>query len=129
MIFFDFTYYLLFRLYSNFNEKGAESSSSGIVGGLQAFNVLTILQLLSWHFKKNIGVNNAVGIFLFLAFQIFTYIRYFYINKFSITAIENRWLKKSELFRRRFKYAFAFYVVFSIISMVGLALFSSSQFS
>jgi hypothetical protein len=127
MIFFDFTYYLLFRVYSAFNEKGAESSASAVVGGLQAFNVLTVLLIISLCFHKNIGVNVLAGILLFLAFQVFNYIRYFYISLFSITEIEIEWGKKSELYRRRFKYACGFYVILSVVSMVGLAVYFSCQ--
>lgn len=46
MIFFDFLFYNIYRFYSRHKEKGAESSSAGIIGGLQTVNLLILYELI-----------------------------------------------------------------------------------
>lgn len=64
MIFFDFLFYRICKFYAGFKEKGAESSSTGIVGGLQALNLLTINMLI-----LVIRMNNAkINVYFVIAF-------------------------------------------------------------
>lgn len=128
MFFLDFTYLLLFKIYSiYYNEESAASSGSGIVGGLLAFNGMSLLLFLSAFFDLNIEFDIVYAIVLFLVFQIFSYIRFFYIKKCSIVEIEIKWVKKSKSYRNIFKYFFAFYVLFSFLSMFGLAIYAHSR--
>jgi hypothetical protein len=97
MIFFDFLYYQIYRFYFDFNEKGAESTSSCIVGGFQALNVLTGVLLFELAFHKNIKVDKLQAVIMCVAFQIFTYYRYNYKNSHSVDIIEKKWSDKTEV--------------------------------
>jgi len=125
MLFFDILYYLIYKFYSGYNKKGAESTSAGIIGGFQALNVLTIIMLIHSMSKEKSSINKFVVIVVFLVFQIQTYIRYMYREKHSIDVIKNKWLSKSDLFRKHTSLFLFLYVTISIISCFGLALYLS----
>jgi len=127
MLFFDFLYYLIYKFYSNHNEKGAESTSAGIIGGFQALNVLTIIMLVhSMNIEKK-SINKFVVIVLFIVFQIYTYIRYMHGEKHSADAIKNKWLNKTETSRKQTTFFLLLYGAISIVSCFGLALYLSMK--
>lgn len=125
MLFFDFLYYLIYKFYSGYNKKGAESISVGIIGGFQALNVLTIIMLIHSMNKEKSSINKLVVIVVFIVFQIQTYIRYMYREKHSIDVIKNKWLSKSDLSRKKAASFLFLYGTISIISCFGLALYLS----
>lgn len=121
MKFFDFLYYLIYKFYSGYKENGAESTSAGIIGGFQAMNILTLIMLINSLFKENTSVSKWVVIVLFIVFQVYTYFRYIYIEKFSIESIRSKWLSKSESRRKQIVIILFLYGALSIISCFGLA--------
>jgi hypothetical protein len=123
MYFFDFTYLVLCKFYSYFNEKAPHSSCAGLIGGLQTFNILTVLLGLSISLNFNVGINKIIGFLLFVVLQVFNYLRYFYNSNFSIEKIEIRWSQKSPMYRKNFKLICLLYVLFSFISLFGFALY------
>jgi len=94
MRFFDYLFYLIYKLYSN-KEKGAASSSAGIIGGLQAANILSILIMLTIVFQKTF-LNTMISLFVIIIFQIGTYVRYIYNENHSIQKVENKWANVDE---------------------------------
>lgn len=125
MLFFDFLYYLIYKFYSGYNEKGAESTSAGIIGGFQALNVLTIIMLVHSMDREKTNINKLVVVVLFIFFQIYAYIRYMYREKHSVDAIKNKWLSKTETSREQTSFFLILYGVISVISCFGLAIYLS----
>lgn len=125
MLFFDFLYYLIYKFYSGYNEKGAESTSAGIIGGFQTLNVLTIIMLVQSMDREKTNINKLVVVVLFIVFQIYTYIRYMYRKKHSVDAIKNKWLRKTETSRKQTSFFLILYGVISVISCFGLAIYLS----
>jgi uncharacterized membrane protein len=126
MIYFDYLYYLIYKFYSS-KEKGAASSSAGILGGLQASNVLTFLMLFSGFMHTIAYLNKVFFIIVFIYFQIATYIRYILKEKNSISNIEERWLRLDESKRLKIKNFGILYVVLSVVVFFGLTIYLGSK--
>lgn len=127
MIFFDFLFYNIYGFYKGFREKGAESSSATIIGGLLAGNLLTIYFMVLAILADDSKIGNPLIVSLFVIFQALTYIRYIYRKTNSVDVLEKKWLDRSELYRKRsvvFQYV---YVITSIISIFGLAIYLGSK--
>lgn len=127
MIFFDFLFYNIYKFYSGYKEKGAESSSAGIVGGLQTANLLIVYELILLNRAGNRKINIPLVIVLFLLFQVYTYIRYIYKESNSVKVIEEKWLNKEESYRKQsvtFQYI---YVVATVVILFGLAIYVGSK--
>jgi hypothetical protein len=127
MLFFDFLYYQIYKFYSGYNKKGAESTSAGIIGGFQALNVLTVIMLVHYMDKEKTSINKPVVIFVFIVFQIYTYIRYVYQDKHSVDEIKSKWLSKTESSRKQTVFFLFLYGAISIIGCFGLALYLSMK--
>lgn len=129
MLFFDFLYYLIYKFYSDYNEKGAELTSAAIVGGFQEMNVLTIIMLIEYATidRQKIKINKLLVIVLFIVFQIYTYIRYIYRENHSVDVLESKWLEKTELSRKQTSLFLLLYGIISIISFFGLAIYVGAQ--
>ncbi len=127
MFFFDFLHYLVFKFYSSFKEKGAVSTSAGIVGGFQTLNVMGVIMLFSLTQKQKITIQKWLVIVLFFVFQITTYIRYIYKDNHSIDSIEHRWLDKTSLYRKRMSILLFIYGAISILGVFGLAIYLGSR--
>jgi len=124
--FFDFLYYLIFRFYSS-KERGASSSSAGIIGGLQAINILTVLMLISILFCRGKTLNKLIFFLVFVFFQIITYMRYVFNKSHSVQVIEERWVNTSEITKKRIQQFAAVYITFSILLFFGVAIFIGSR--
>ena len=127
MIFFDFLFYRICKFYSQFKEKGAESSSAGILGGLQTLNLLTVYWIVESLHKDRGTINVFLVIGVFLFFQVYTYIRYIYSETNSSEHVEKKWLKKSELYRKRSVIFQYIYVTLSIFSCFGIAIYLGAK--
>lgn len=127
MIFFDFLFYNIYRFYSRHKEKGAESSSAGIIGGLQTINLLILYELILLIQANNGKMRISFVIALFAFFQVYTYIRYIYKESNSVKALEEKWLSKTESYRKQSVFLQYFYVSLTIIAFLGLAIYLGSQ--
>lgn len=127
MQFYDFLYYLIFKFYSNYNEKGVESTSAAIIGGFQTLNVVSIILIISLFYPQKIYFDKLIGVLLFLVFQIYTYIRYIYMDKYSIEFVEQKWFNKTERYRKRTRIIGVLYGIISLFGFFGLALFLGSR--
>jgi hypothetical protein len=126
MVFFDYLFYAVYKFYATFNEKSAESTSAGIVGGLITMNVLTFGMLIEYLTGNNAAINKLTIIGVFLFFQVCTYIRYLYRSNHSIGVIEIKWNKKSKSQRASIETSLFLYVLLSIVSLFGLAIYIGS---
>lgn len=129
MILFDYLYYLIFRFYSDFNEKGAASSPAGIIGGFQALNVLTGMMLFQLVFRQKTNIDKMVVLVMAIAFQVFTYYRYIYKERPSSDALKKKWLSKTERLRKQISTALYLYGSVSIIGCLELAIYLGSRHS
>ena len=127
MKFFDFLYYTIYQFYSDYNEKGAASSSAGIVGGFQALNVLTGIMLYQLIFKKEGHIDKLLVVVLFLVFQVWTYYRYIYKDNRSTDVMEKNWSCKSAIFRKQMTTVLFFYAAISIVGCFGLSIYLGSR--
>lgn len=127
MIFFDFLYYLVFRFYHSYNEKGAESTAAGIVGGFQTLNVLTGIMLYQLSLPKKVDIDKLFVVVLFLVFQVLTYYRYIYKDNHSITVMGKRWLDKTEVTRKQLSTFLFLYGAISFIGFLGVATYAGSR--
>lgn len=121
MLFFDFLNYKIAKFYGSFGEKGAASTSAAIIGGLQAMNVMTIAMLI-WA-----NMNKLFVVILFVIFQVTIYMRYLYRDKYSVTAMEIKWLNKSISSKKRITAFMFLYVSVSFLSCVGTAIYLAGQ--
>ena len=127
MIFFDFLYYCIYCFYADHTEKGAASTSAGIVGGFQTLNVLTIIMLFKSINSEKRYIEPLALFMLFITFQVFTYYRYIYKKDHSIKVIEEKWLSKSEASIKQINAALFLYGTASIIGCFGLAIYLGSR--
>jgi len=127
MIFFDFLFYNIYKFYSEHKEKGAKSSSAGIVGGLQTVNLLILYELILLIRAENTKIDIPLVIAFLIVFQIYTYIRYIYKESNSVKIIEKKWLDKSESYRKQNIFLQYMYVIASIVIFFGLAIYLGSQ--
>ncbi len=126
MVFFDYLFYGVYTIYSSYNEKSAESISAGIVGGLLTMNVLTIDMVIRLLSGNKAPLNELYIIGLFLVFQVVTYIRFLYRSNHSIGVIEEKWNKKSKSQRASIETSLFLYVLLSIVSLFGFAIYAGS---
>jgi hypothetical protein len=127
MSLFDFLYYSIAKAYAAYKEKGAQSSSAGVIGGFQTINILTILMLIGLSLHQKLGGNKVLAIAIFLVFQVTTYIRYIYKEDNSIESIERKWLSKSEFTRKRLRIYLWLYGILSVLFFFGLAIYLGSK--
>lgn len=127
MIFFDFLFYNIYRFYSGYKEKGAESSSAGIIGGLQTVNLLILYELILLIQANNGKMKLPFVIALLAFFQVYTYIRYIYKESNSVQILERKWLNKTESYRKQSIFLQYIYVSLTIIAFLGLAIYLGSQ--
>jgi len=123
MIFFDFLYYLIYKFYHSYNEKGAASTSAGIIGGFQTLNVITGIMVFELVFNQKGYLNKPVVIILFLVFQVYNYYRYIYKNERSIEIMEQVWLKKADTAKRLTSNLLLLYGIASLILGLGIPIY------
>lgn len=126
MVFIDYLFYGVYKIYSSYNEKSAESISAGIVGGLLTMNVLTIDMVIRLLTGNKAPLNELYIIGLFLVFQVVTYIRFLYRSNHSIGVIEEKWNKKSKSQQAPLETSLFLYVLLSIVSLFGFAIYIGS---
>lgn len=127
MIFFDFLFYSVYKFYSDYKEKGAASSSAGIVGGFQAVNILTIIMFCQFAFRQKAHIDKLWGLALFILLQIATYYRYIYKDTHCVEVMERKWLAITEPSRKQISNLLLLYGALSIIAFFGLAIFIGSK--
>ena len=125
MKFYDFLYYIIYTFYAG-KEKGAASTSAGVVGGLQAMNLLTVAFLLSFYILK-FTINKWYVLGMAIIFQITTYIRYIYREDNSIEEIEKKWFALSEPQRSTISVLSVVYIISTLILFFGVAIFIGSK--
>ena len=122
-MFFDFLYYHIYKFYSKYKEKGAASTSAGIVGGFQAINILTLVLLFKLLTHRNDYISTTLVIVLFIIFQITTYYRYIYKENHSTIVLEKEWETKAENSRKRIFTMLYIYGGISIVACFSLAIY------
>jgi len=126
MRFFDYLFYFIYKFYSQ-KEKGAASSSAGIIGGLQAINILSILMVFSIFLIQKSYLNKIISLVIIIFFQITTYIRYIYKETNSIAVIEERWMKMNNPKKKQARLLGTLYIILSVIIFFGLAIFLGTR--
>ncbi len=124
---FDFLFLKIYKFYFGYKEKGAASSAAGIVGGLQAANILTALMICSFYFDENGSFNKIIAVLVAVIFQITTYVRYIYKENNTVEIISKKWLDKNEKFKNIFNVSSVVYIVASIVLFFGLAIYFGSN--
>lgn len=78
-------------------------------------------------YPQKVYFNKLIGLILFLIFQIYTYIRYIYMDKYSTVLIEQKWQNKTEADRKQMKTLYFIYGFVSLLGFFGIALYLGSQ--
>ena len=120
--FYDFLFYFIYKFYSS-KEKGAASSSAGIIGGLQAINVLTVFMLAAFLISPKSHFSKVIMIVVLIFFQVLTYMRYIYGERNSTQKVEERWLRMNDVQKERFRIIGIIYILCSILVFVGLSIY------
>lgn len=123
MLFFDFLHYFIFKFYSGYREKGALSSSAGIIGGFQTINVLTGIMFFMLATHQKVFLATWLVVSSLAIFQVTTYIRYIYKDNHSISVIERSWLSKTEANRNLTRKLLIIYGAGSVLLFLGLTLY------
>lgn len=126
MVFFDYLYLKVYKFYSSFNDKSAQSTAAAIVGGLITMNILTLLFFIDFILDNNALTSEWLIIFLFLFFQVITYYRYLYQEKHSVTVIENKLSELPKSKKETIKIIHFIYWVVSLVLFFGSAIFIGS---
>jgi hypothetical protein len=108
-------------------EKGAASSAAGIIGGLQAINVLIVVECAEIFMRQKSYFTKTVILAVAIFFQITTYIRYVHKGKNSFLIVEQRWLTLKENQRYRVRIFSFLYIFFSVLFFFGLAIYLGSK--
>ena len=126
--FFDIEYYVLCKLYAQYKQAGSDGSASGIVGGVQAMNV--IMLLMTWAIcskQKGIFTNKISFLIIVIAFQIYSYIRYIYKDNHSWQVIEKVWDGKSTNWQNSRRWLVGIHVIGTFIMTFALAIYLGGQ--
>ena len=123
--FYDYLFYHIYKFYS-LKEKGAAATSAMIVGGLQATNVLSIFMLISVFKSWKDNLTTITFIVVLCLFQILSYMRYILGEKITILKLEEKWQKKKEDQKVRFRIFMALYIALSIGVFFGIAIYLGS---
>lgn len=123
MIFFDLFYFLLLKFYSRHKEKGAQSTSAGIVGSFQSLNLITGVLLIEFITGQESNTGIHLVLVAFILFQATTYYRYIFKGARSIKVIERKWNHKTEKSRTKIRITLFLYGAISIIGSFGLAIY------
>jgi hypothetical protein len=126
MFFFDYVYLCIYQFYSAYNEKGAALTAASLTGGFQTINVLTIIMLSFTVNGHKALVSKTVGILLFMGFQIFSYLRYTYQQRFAVDVLQSKRFSQRGLFRHRMTLVVVLYVIISLSSFFGIAFYSGT---
>ena len=127
MRYYDYLYYSIYCFYASYKEKGAASTSAGIIGGFQTINVITVQMFLNFFFPETISFQKWQIIILFLIFQITTYIRYIYKDSYSVEVIQQKWLTISERKRKEVNTILFLYSILSIVLWLALSIYMGSK--
>ena len=120
--FYEYLFYLIYKFYAG-KEKGAASSAAGIIGGLQAMNVLTVFLPITYFLSRKEYFNKLTVLSVFLFFQITTYIRYIYRKQNNYQETVEKWLKMTETEKIRVRFLSFIYITLSISFFFGLAIY------
>jgi hypothetical protein len=126
-MFFDFLFYLIYKFYKSYNEKGAESSSAGIIGGFLSVNVLTLTMTITFLINGQLKTNKLFALILILFFQVYAHVRYIHLKRYSVECIEEKWLNQPDSSRRKLRILLTIYGITSILMFFGLALYIGSK--
>lgn len=126
-MFFDFVFYLAAKFYADNKEKGALGTGVTVVSALQTFNALTVwFAIVLMYFPKEYLLK-VVSVGIYFIFFIYNYRRYIYQEKHSITVIHDKWLKKKKAAQKEIKTGVLLYIIISIISVLGVAIYLGSK--
>ncbi len=126
--FFDLIFYHLYKFYAKHKERGALSSSAGIVGGFYACNVMMLLMVLALISQTKIYFSSTLAILgLIIFFQITTYIRYVYKETITPEIIKERWSKKTDSQKSMLRFLIFIYILISSVGLFGLAIYLGSK--
>ena len=119
---FNYLYYLIAKFYLK-KEKGGASSAAGVIGGLQAMNVLAIYMFLSFYVENLFKLNKVSVLIVVIVFQITTYIQYIYKEKPSIKDMREKWLNLDESKRTKIRISSFLYIILTLVAFFGSAIF------
>lgn len=122
---YDYLFYLVYKFYSA-KEKGALWSSSAIVGGLQAMNLLTVYMVLSAYFPE-LSINKVIFLVVVVLFLIIADIRYVFTKKNVIERMETKWEGLTDAQKTRIRSFSLAYIVLSVCVFFGIAIYIGSQ--
>lgn len=123
MIFFDYSFYYFYKFYSRWG-KGALSGAAGIVGGLQAFNLITVLIMVSSFFPTKLNIGKGLGLLIAVGLQITNHVRYVYRERPSVEQLSAALGKKSNRSKTVIRSVIFLYVLFSTIAFFASAIYA-----
>lgn len=124
---FDFLYYKSCKFYESFGEKGADGSGAIVVSLFMIMNILSILIFISHVTDSSEILDQLLIVCLCAIVLILNYVRFLYMPKRSLAAIERKWQSRSVASRRVFSFFITLYGVISVIACIGLATYVGSQ--
>ena len=118
--FFDYVYYKSCKLYTKRNPDGAGLSGLAIIAGLQTFNLMTILFLITIILERKIIVIKLLFIGLYILLLILNGIRY---NKFTYAILKEKWDNEEENKKIKGQLLVLLYISGTAIMFLGLAIY------
>jgi hypothetical protein len=126
MKFFDILNYLIYSVYS-VKEKGAASHSATIVGGMQAFNIVSCCMFASTLVQSAFLSSKVLGVLVVLVFQVTTYRRYIHKKNRSIAVLEKMWQEIDNANKVKYRTFGLLYFILSLVVLIAVALYTHEK--
>jgi hypothetical protein len=98
MIFFDYIFYRVYKIYIDSKDKAAFITSVIVLSIPQSLNLLTLIAISSKNFGLKLNPSNTIFIVVLeTIIMILNYIRYSCSGKFRLDAIKKKWTNISGL--------------------------------
>jgi hypothetical protein len=125
MIFFDYLFYRICKVYSGTKSASPEFTAACIVALIQALNVVSVLMIIGILKQNKYFLNKTLAIGVFLFFLVINYIRYVYPEKNNYKQMNQRYNSgKGHNGRDTFMFV---YTILSITLFFGIAIYAGSQ--
>jgi len=120
-VFFDYLCLWIYKGYKGGGDSSPEFLASGVVSFLQALNICAGIILFNMLTKKEVpGLSKLTAVILFSSLVVLNYIRYIWIDKFSLSEINSRWDSESDKYRANARFFQTGYVILSLVLFFGI---------
>lgn len=128
LIFFDYLYYGIYKMYNNSSDSSPEFAASCAVAGFQAFNILSLIMSYGIIDRNGeINISKLLAVIVLVVLIIVNYIRYIQIDRFNHGKIKAKWDMKTPQHKVIIRSLLVSYVIISAVIFFGLIAYVASK--